>query len=100
VAEAGQVCGEGAALFGGEGGEAQATERSAIEDGADFACRLQSAEDGGFGTVRARPSRSQFLDVGQGRVVQGGARAQEVSGSREEVIDVFGELPVIREHAS
>jgi hypothetical protein len=46
-----------------------------------------------------RPECSQFLDVRQRRVVQGGARAQEVSGSGEEVVDVFGELPVIREHA-
>lgn len=50
--------------------------------------------------VRVRAASLHFLDVRQRRVVQGRTRAEEVTCSDEEVVDVFGELPAIRTHDS
>lgn len=50
--------------------------------------------------VRVRAASLHFLDVRQRRAVQGRVRAQEVTCSGEEVVDVFSELPVIRTHDS
>jgi hypothetical protein len=100
VPEAGQVGGEDIGLPGRQGREAQASAGGEIEDRADFPLRLQSAENGDFAVLTGRPAYPQFLDVRQRRGVQGGARAQEFPGSGEEVVDVLGEVPVVREHAS
>lgn len=62
----------------------------------DLAGLLQPAGDGDPGAVRVRSPRAEFLGRRQVRGVHGGPRAQELSGSVEEVVDVFGEVPVIR----
>lgn len=71
-----------------------------MEDCVDLASGLQSAEDGGDGAVCVRPAYAQLLDIRQWRVVQGGARAEEAPGSGGEVVNVLGEVPVLREHDS
>jgi hypothetical protein len=100
VAEDGQVGGEGVGERGGEGGEVQAAVRGAVEGGADLVGLLQPAEDGGLGAVRGRAAGSQVLGHRQRQGVQGRSRAQEITGSGEKVVDVFGEVPVSRAHAS
>lgn len=73
VPEGGQVSGEGVGMLGGESGEAQTAGREAVEGGADLARSLQSAEDGGTGTVCVRPMCAPFLSHCQRHRVQGGA---------------------------
>lgn len=97
--DGGQVGGEGVGLLRGERGEAETPGRETVEGGVDLACPVQHAEDGGFGAERLRPTRSHSLGPGQLHDVRAGPRAQEVSGSGEEVVDVFGEVPAIRSHA-
>jgi hypothetical protein len=99
VAEPSQMGGEGVGLFEGERGEGQSASRWAVEDRLGLAVRLQSSEEDGSGGVRARVG-PPFLHRGERRVVQDGARAEKVPGPGEEVVDVLGEVPGIREHAS
>ncbi len=98
VAEVGQAGGEVVGLFEGEGGDTQAAGRCPEEGRADLARPLQQAEGGGTCSVRV-PACTQCLRHRQRDGVQGGARPQETSGASEEVVEVFGEVPVIRTHA-
>lgn len=49
---------------------------------------------------RVGPTRSPSLGPGELHDVRAGPRAQEVSGSGKKAVDVLGEVPVIRSHAS
>ncbi|KIE28121.1 hypothetical protein LK08_04500 [Streptomyces sp. MUSC 125] len=100
AAEADQVGGEDVGLLGGKRGEVQAARRGMEEGRANLAGSLQPAEDGGFGAVRVRPTRAQRLGHRQRDGVQGRARVQEVLGVSEKAVEVFGDVPVIRTHAS
>lgn len=94
------MSGEGVGLVGGEGGEVQAVGRGAEVGRADIARPLQDTEGGVFGAVCVRSARTQRLGHRQGNGVQGRARVQEVSRAGQEVVDVIGEVPVVRAHAS
>lgn len=98
----GQTHGERVGLLVGEGRDAQGTGRGPLQEGRpDLARALQPAENGARGAVlRRHPFGSVLLGHGQRHGVQSGPRPQEVPGPGVKVMDVGGEVPVVRTHAS
>ncbi|MGC0402298.1 hypothetical protein RKD27_004942 [Streptomyces sp. SAI-126] len=96
-----QTGGEGVGLLGGERGQPQAAVgRQTVEGGLDLTRPLQQTEHGTLGVVRGRPTGAKSRGPGQLHDVRDGARAQELPGPGEELVDVFGQVPVVRTHAS